>query len=306
MIGVPRSDFCLLLGSIVDLFVCLVKQFGMIATGYEKYGSQSELEKDAIKHLFDVYVKVNKEAEADPSVKEEAAKWFKRMEDGDEDALKNWRVWREMSVKKYEQEYERLNVKFEVYTGESMVGKENMDQALKKLDEMGLISDTQGAKLVDLEKWKLGKAVVRKKGREFFCCHSLSSFLNSTDGTSIYLTRDIGGAIQRYEKYAFDKMIYVVSSQQDLHLSQFFKVLELMGFPWAKSLVHVNYGLVQGMSTRKGTVVFLDQIIKEAGNVMHEQMMKNQDKYNAVENPEETSLEIGITGVKIQDMAAKR
>ena len=281
----------------------------MIATGYEKYGSQSELEKDAIKHLFDVYVKVNKEAEADPSVKEEAANWFKRMEDGDESALNNWRVWREMSVKKYEQEYERLNVKFDVYTGESMVGKESMDLALKKLDEMGLISDTNGAKLVDLEKWKLGKAVVRKKGRKFSFCFPfifLISSFPSIDGTSIYLTRDIGGAIERYQKYAFDKMIYVVSSQQDLHLSQFFKVLELMGFPWAKSLVHINYGLVQGMSTRKGTVVFLDQIIKEAGNVMHEQMLKNEDKYNAVENPEETSLEIGITGVKIQDMAAKR
>ena len=138
----------------------------MIATGYEKYGSQSELEKDAIKHLFDVYVKVSKEAEDDPSVKVEAAKWFKRMEDGDETALKNWRVWREMSAKKYEQEYERLNVKFDVYNGESMVGKESMDKALEKLDEMGLISDTEGAKLVDLEKWKLGKAVVRKKGKE--------------------------------------------------------------------------------------------------------------------------------------------
>ena len=285
-------------------------QFGLIATGYEKYGSQSELEKDAIKHLFDVYVKVNKEAEANPSVKEEAANWFRRMEDGDETALSNWRVWRAMSVKKYEQEYERLNVKFDVYTGESTVGQESMNLALEKLDEMGLISETNGAKLVDLEKWKLGKAVVRKKGREnFIFCFPfliLLSFFLTIDGTSIYLTRDIGGAIERYQKYAFDKMIYVVSSQQDLHLAQFFKVLELMGYPWAKSLVHINYGLVQGMSTRKGTVVFLDQIIKEAGNVMHEQMLKNEDKYNAVENPEETSLEIGITGVKIQDMAAKR
>ena len=137
----------------------------MIATGYEKYGSQSELEKDAIKHLFDVYVKVNKEAESDPSVKEEAAKWFKRMEDGDESALKNWRVWRELSVKKYEEEYERLNVKFDVYTGESMVGKENMNLALEKLDELGLVSESNGAKLVDLEEWKLSKAVIRKKGK---------------------------------------------------------------------------------------------------------------------------------------------
>jgi len=139
-------------------------QFGMIATGYEKYGSQEALEKDAIKHLFDVYVKVSKDAELDPEVKVEAAKWFKRMEDGDEDALKNWRVWREMSVKKYEEEYDRLNVRFDVYTGESKVGREAMDNALTKLEEMGLISDSDGAKLVDLETWKLGKAVVRKKG----------------------------------------------------------------------------------------------------------------------------------------------
>lgn len=120
------------------------------------------------------------------------------------------------------------------------------------------------------------------------------------------MTRDIGGAIERYEKYKFDKMIYVVSSQQDLHLAQFFKILELMKFPWAASLQHINYGLVQGMSTRRGTVVFLDQIIREAAQVMHEQMQKNEEKYKAIEDPETVSREIGITGVKIQDMAAKR
>jgi arginyl-tRNA synthetase len=101
-------------------------------------------------------------------------------------------------------------------------------------------------------------------------------------------------------------MIYVVSSQQDLHLAQFFKVLKLMEFPWADTLEHVNYGLVLGMSTRKGTVVFLDEILKEAALVMHEQMKKNEEKYKAVEDPEYVSQEIGITGVKIQDMAAKR
>lgn len=107
---------------------------------------------------------MNKDADSDPNVKVEAAKWFKRMEDGDEDALKNWRVWREMSVKKYESEYDRLNVKFDIYTGESLVGKESMADSLKRLEEMGLVSEVDGAKLVDLEKWKLGKAVVRKKG----------------------------------------------------------------------------------------------------------------------------------------------
>ena len=136
----------------------------MVAVGYDKYGSQEELEKDAIKHLFDVYVKVSKDSETDPNIKIEAAKWFKRMEDGDEEALKNWRVWRELSVKKYEEEYERLNVKFDEYLGESMVKKEWQDKAIEKLDQLGLISDTKGAKLVDLEKWKLAKAILRKAG----------------------------------------------------------------------------------------------------------------------------------------------
>jgi arginyl-tRNA synthetase len=137
----------------------------MIAVGFEKYGSQEELEKDAIKHLYHVYVSITKDAETDPTVKPQAAAWFKRMEDGDETALTNWRVWRELSIKKYEEEYARLNVHFDRYTGESEVGKEWQDKALARLDEMGLISDVEGAKLVDLEKFKLQKAVLRKKGR---------------------------------------------------------------------------------------------------------------------------------------------
>jgi arginyl-tRNA synthetase len=126
------------------------------------------------------------------------------------------------------------------------------------------------------------------------------------DGTSIYLTRDIGGAIERYEQHKFDKMLYVISSQQDLHTAQFIKMLNLMEFPWAQNVEHVNYGLVLGMSTRKGTVVFLEQIIREAASVMHEQMKKNEAKYAAVEDPEQTSLEVGLAAIKIQDMAAKR
>ena len=279
----------------------------MIAVGFEKYGSEEELQKDAIKHLFEVYVNINKDAESDPSVKTAAAAWFKRMEDGDEDALKNWRVWRELSVKKYTEEFERLNVHFDVYTGESKVGKKWQDYALERLDEMGLISDVEGAKLVDLEKWKLGKAVLRKKGARASATHQFTQTLNTRpDGTSIYLTRDIGGAIERYEQHKFDKMIYVISSQQDLHTAQFIKMLNLMEFPWAKTVEHVNYGLVLGMSTRKGTVVFLEQIIREASSVMHEQMKKNADKYAAVEDPEQTSLEVGLAAIKIQDMAAKR
>lgn len=139
-------------------------QFGLIAVGFDKYGSEEELEKDAIKHLLDIYIKVNKDAESDPDVKVEAAKFFKRMEDGDESALVNWRKWRELSVKKYEEEYDRLNVHFDHYIGESMVGKEWQDKAIQRLEELNLIEDHDGAKLVNLEKWKMARAVLKKKG----------------------------------------------------------------------------------------------------------------------------------------------
>jgi arginyl-tRNA synthetase len=144
----------------------------------------------------------------------------------------------------------------------------------------------------------------RRVCERVFCALALTDFLE--DGTSIYLTRDIGGVVERFEKYNFDKAIYVVSSQQDLHMQQFIKVLHLMQFPWADRVEHVNYGLVLGMSTRRGTVVFLDQIIKEAASVMHDHMKKNEEKYNAIEDPEYVAQEVGISGVKIQDMAAKR
>ncbi len=139
-------------------------QFGLIAVGFEKYGNEEALEQDAIKHLLEIYVKVNADAEKDPSVKAEAAKFFKRMEDGDESALVNWRKWRDLSIKKYAEEYKRLNVTFDEYIGESLVGREWMDKAVERLTALNLIEDHDGAKLVNLEKWKMGRAVLLKKG----------------------------------------------------------------------------------------------------------------------------------------------
>jgi arginyl-tRNA synthetase len=152
----------------------------------------------------------------------------------------------------------------------------------------------------------------------------LTSFFG-TDGTSIYIARDVAGAAQRYDQYKFDKMIYVVAAQQDLHNRQLFKMLDLMGYEWADRLEHVNFGerkrplnmsesklitrkpgLVLGMSTRKGTVKFLDEILAEAKDSMHEQMARNAEKYAQIEDPEYTSDVVGQTAVKIQDMSARR
>lgn len=259
-----------------------------MAVGFAKYGDEESLQKDAIKHLYDVYVQINRDAENEPSIHDEARAYFKKMENGDESALALWRRFRDLSIVKYQEVYGRLNIRFDVYSGESQVTK-GMDEAMQILVDCGLLKDSEGAKVIDLEKYKLGVSVVQKR-----------------DGTTLYITRDLGAAKERYERYKFDKMIYVVAAQQDLHLKQLFKTLELMNFEWANRLEHVNFGMVQGMSTRKGTVVFLEDILDEAQEIMHEQMLKNEAKYAEIPEPLKVADEIGISGVKIQDNSARR
>ncbi|OBZ62850.1 Arginine--tRNA ligase, cytoplasmic, partial [Choanephora cucurbitarum] len=193
-----------------------------------------------------------------------------------------------LSIVKYREIYARLNIQFDVYSGESQVG-EGMTKALQLLEQCNLLEDSEGAKIINMEKYNLGTAVVQKR-----------------DGTTLYLTRDIGAAAERFEKYKFDKMIYVVASQQDLHLKQLFKTLELLKFEWANRLEHVNFGMVLGMSTRKGTVVFLEDILNEAKETMHEVMRKNPAKYAEIDEPERVADEIGLSAVKIQDNSARR
>ncbi|CCH62460.1 hypothetical protein TBLA_0H01730 [Henningerozyma blattae CBS 6284] len=274
------------------------KQFGVLAVGFEKYGSEEELAKDPVHHLFEVYVKINKDIEnegdslpLEESTNGKAREYFKRMENGDESALKIWKKFRELSIEKYIDTYARLNIKYDIYSGESQVSQASMDKAIEIYNEKGLTHVDKGATLIDLTKFnkKLGKVLVQK-----------------SDGTSLYLTRDVGAAMDRYEQYHFDKMIYVIACQQDLHTAQLFEILKQMGFAWAKDLQHINFGMVQGMSTRKGTVVFLDNILEETKEKMHEVMKKNEVKYSQIENPEEVADLIGISAVMIQDMQSKR
>ena len=134
----------------------------MVATGYDKYGSKEEYDKDPLMHLYNVYVKVTQDLKEDPKVKADAAKWFQRMENGDEEALDTWSSWREASLTKYQEVYDQLNVKFDAYTGESNVSKESMNTALVQLEHMGLLANREGAQEIDLNKWKLKAPIVRK------------------------------------------------------------------------------------------------------------------------------------------------
>ncbi|KAL1914901.1 uncharacterized protein VTP21DRAFT_7817 [Calcarisporiella thermophila] len=265
------------------------KQYGLLAVGFERHGSEEALEKDPIHHLYEVYVKINADAEKDPSIHDEARAYFKQMEDGDEKALSLWRKFRDFSIDKYRSTYAALNVCYDVYSGESQVPRETIERALGELEEKGLLKDSDGAKIVELEKYKLSNCVVKKK-----------------DGTSLYITRDIGAAIDRYEKFKFDQMFYIVGSPQDLHLKQLFKILELLGYEWASRCTHINFGLITGMSTRKGTVVFLDDILEQTKETMHSVMRRNERKYAQIENPDAVAEQIGVSAVFVQDMSARR
>lgn len=303
------------------------RQFGLLANAFAMYGSEEKLKADPIGHLYDIYVEINKvskpeedeiaekkkelqEAKANgqdtsdlenqimdlesKSTNEKARKYFKRMEDGDKEALALWERFRDLSIDKYKKTYARLNIRYDYYSGESQIKPESMEAAAEQLEKTGVSTKSEGAVIVDLTKdpktKRLGKALVKKR-----------------DGSTLYLTRDIGAAVERWQKFQFDQMIYVVASQQDLHLAQLFKILELMGHgDIQKRCQHVNFGMVLGMSTRRGTVKFLDDILKDVGEKMHEVMQRNQAKYEQVEDPVQTSDTLGITAVMVQDMTGKR
>lgn len=292
------------------------KQYGLLALAYERYGSEEELKKDPINHLYELYVKMNAdmskekediakekaegkditEREAN-SLDEQARQYFRKMVDGDPAAVALWKRFRELSIVRYKQTYARLNIHFDDYSGESQVTEEAMERTAKQMAEKKISTESEGAMIVNFaelipgkEGKRLERPIVRKK-----------------DGTALYLTRDISELLNRHEKYKFDKMIYVVASQQDLHLRQLFKIIELLGHKEiADKVQHITFGLVLGMSTRKGTAKFLDDILRDVADKMHEVMKKNDVKYCQVANPEATADILGISSVMVQDMSGKR
>ncbi|CAK1365298.1 unnamed protein product [Cercospora beticola] len=243
--------------------------------------------------------KVQQELVDKPSIDERARRFFKRMVDGDPDALRNWQKFRDESIKAYEGMYSRLNIKFDDYSGESTVKVEDMEKVAQILAEKNISEDSKGAVIVDLTKHgapTLGKTLVKKR-----------------DGTSLYLTRDLAANLERYEKYHFDHMIYVIASQQDVHVKQMFTILKLMGPPYSDVVAkcsNISFGMVkdpkgQTMSTRKGTVISLADSLDAAKDFMHDVMRRNVEKYKQVEDPEATADTLAISAIMVQDYSGK-
>lgn len=255
-------------------------QFGKLISAYKRWGKKEDIEKGGLRALNALYVRFHQEAEKDPSLNDEARAFFKKIEDKDEEsvALFNW--FKELTLKDVGRIYELLDVHFDSWAGESFYN-DKMQPVVDELREKGLLKESEGAQIVDLEAYGMPPCIILR-----------------SDGASLYATRDIAAAIYRKKTYDFYKCLYVVAYQQNLHFKQFFKVLELMGKEWAKDLIHVAYGMVSledgSMSTRKGKVVYLEDVIQKcvqkAGDIIAE-------KNPGLENREQIAKTVGVGAV---------
>ncbi|MBE6064061.1 arginine--tRNA ligase [Clostridium cochlearium] len=255
-------------------------QFGKLIAAYKRWVDQEALEKEPIKELLRIYVKFHDEAEKDPSLEEEGRLHFKRLEDGEEEEVRLWKRFRELSLKEFKKVYDMLNVEFDSYAGESFYG-DKMDAVVEEIDKKGLLVESNGAKVVMLEDYNMPPCIIKK-----------------SDGATIYATRDLATAIYRKNTYDFYKSIYVVGLEQSLHFKQVFTTLKLMGHNWADDCTHIGFGLVRftdrKLSTRKGEVIFLEDLLKESIDKTLEII---NEKNSELENKEETAKKIGIGAV---------
>ncbi|XP_070232720.1 probable arginine--tRNA ligase, mitochondrial isoform X3 [Bos mutus] len=260
-------------------------QFGLLGTGFQLFGYEEKLQSSPLQHLFEVYVQVNKEAADDKNVAKSAHEFFQRLELGDMQALALWQKFRDLSIDEYMRIYQRLGVHFDEYSGESFY-REKSQEVLKLLDSKGLLQKTlKGTAVVDLS----------GNGDPSSVCTVMRS-----DGTSLYATRDLAAAIDRMEKYNFDKMIYVTDKGQKKHFQQVFQMLQIMGYDWAERCQHVPFGVVQGMKTRRGDVTFLEDVLNEIRLRMLQNMASIKTT-KELENPEETAEQVGLAALIIQD-----
>lgn len=252
-------------------------QFGKLISAYKRWVDEEALQKDAIKELLRIYVKFHDEADIDPSLEDEGRAYFKKLEDGDEEAVALWKKFRESSLKEFQKVYDRLGVKFDSYNGEAFYN-DKMDVVVQELKDKNLLTESNGAQVVNLDEYNMPPCIILK-----------------SDGATIYATRDLAAALYRKKKYNFVKSLYVVGGPQALHFKQVFKTLELAGYEWAKDCTHVSFGLVKfadrKLSTRKGEVIFLDDLLKESVNKTLEII---NEKNPNLKNKEEVAEKVGI------------
>ena len=264
-------------------------QFGKLIVAFKRWGNETDLTTHAIQTLYDLYVRFHSEVETHPELDDEARGWFKRLEDGDPEARAIWQRFRDLSLQQFARIYDRLGITFDSQAGESFY-EPYLDQTIERIRQAGLVSVSDEALIVDLRPYNMPPCLLRKK-----------------DEATLYATRDLAAVMYRHETYGFWKMLYVVGADQRLHFQQVFTVLELMGFPWAKDCVHVDFGLIrfhdEKMGTRRGNIIFLedvlDRAVELAEQIVHEKNPELPDKRQVAEA-------VGIGAVIFTDLSTRR
>ncbi len=265
-------------------------QFGKMIAAYKHWGVKEEVEQGGVQALSDLYVRFHKEAETDPALEDEGRAWFKRIEDGDEEALSIFNWFKELTLKDADRVYDILGVTFDSYAGESFYN-DKMDRVVDELKAKNLLVESDGAFVVDLEAWGMPPCLIIKR-----------------DGATLYATRDIAAALYRKDTYDFEKCLYVVAYQQDLHFRQVFKVLELMGYEWAKDrMQHVAFGMIsyegEALSTRKGNIVYLDDLLQAA---QEKALAIIEEKSPGLSDKEKIARQVGVGSVIFFDLFNSR
>ncbi len=264
-------------------------QFGKMICAYRKWGNKEDVIREPIKSLLSYYTKFHEEAEKDPSLEDEARAIFVRLENGEPEEVELWQWFRDESLREFNRVYDMLGITFDSYNGESFYS-DKMPAVVQELKDKGLLVEDNGAQIVKLDQFDLPPALITK-----------------SDGSTLYITRDIAAAIYRKNTYDFYKNIYVVASQQNLHFQQWKKVIGLMGYDWADDCVHVPFGLVSmeegTMSTRQGRVIFLEDVLNRAVEQTRKIIM---EKNVNTENVDETAREVGIGAVIFNELSNYR
>lgn len=264
-------------------------QFGKLMVAYHKWGSEEAVKSAPIQELLRLYVMFHEEAEKDPALDDEGRTWFKKLEDGDAEAQKLWSWFREESLKEFQDVYDLLGISFDSLNGEAFYN-DKMQPVIDILEEKELLTVSQGAEIVDLEKYDLNPALIRK-----------------SDGATLYMTRDLAAALYRKDTYDFAQALYVVGNEQSGHFKQMKAVLTEMGYDWAEDIHHVPFGLItkdgKKLSTRKGKIVLLVEVLNEATSLAQAQIeAKNPD----LANKEEVAHQVGVGAVVFHDLKNDR
>ncbi len=264
-------------------------QFGKMICAYKLWGNEEEVEKGGVTELVRLYVKFHEEAEKDPRLDDQGRAWFKKIEDGDEEALRIFNWFKALTLRDTERVYKLLGVTFDSYAGESFYN-DKMDRVINELKEKKLLTVSEGASIVDLSEDNMPPCIILR-----------------SDGATLYATRDLAAALYRQDTYHFDKCLYVVAYQQDLHFRQIFRVLEKMGYAWSRNCVHVAFGMIsyegQALSTRKGHVVYLEDLLDQAQKKALEII---NEKSPNLPNKEEVARQVGIGAVVYTDLSNNR